>query len=453
LNPEQTIAERWNNRALFGLLWPLIIEQILTVAIGAVDTIMVSSVGEFAVSAVNIIDNINNLLIIAFTAMCTGGAVVVSQYIGRRDPANSRIATKQLIYCVTVISLVIMAIALLLHRPIIRLLYGVLEQDVMDASATYFFITAMSYPFLAVFNANAALFRAVGNSRVTMRIAILINVLNVIGNACFIYGLKLGVMGAALCTLTCRIIAAAITVGMLTHNAASPISLVGVLKIKFVRPMIKNILNVGIPSGLESSMFMVGRILTQRIFPIFGTAAIAGNAITSVINSFSFMIGNAFGIALLTVVGQCVGARDYTAAKKQTLKIMKLAYITLLILSTFVFIFSKHLIGLFNLSPEAAAMAHSFLSIHCISMAFGWAVSFALPNALRAAGDARFVMLAAVISMWLVRVSAAYLLTFTLGFGPLGVWLAMGADFVVRGTFYCTRWIRGKWQGKRVISE
>jgi Na+-driven multidrug efflux pump len=217
--------------------------------------------------------------------------------------------------------------------------------------------------------------------------------------------------------------------------------------------MIKNILNVGIPSGLESSMFMVGRILTQRIFPVFGTAAIAGNAITSVINSFSFMIGNAFGIALLTIVGQCVGARDYTAAKKQTLKIMKLAYITLFILSTFVFIFSKHLISLFNLSPEAAAFAHSFLSIHCISMAFGWAVSFALPNALRAAGDVRFVMLAAVISMWLVRVSAAYLLTFTLGFGPLGVWLAMGADFVVRGTFYCTRWIRGRWQEKEVIRE
>jgi putative MATE family efflux protein len=414
---------------------------------------MVSSVGEFAVSAVNIIDNINNLLIIAFTALCTGGAVVVSQYIGRRDPANSRVATKQLIYCVTIISFVLMAIALLLHRPIIRLLYGVLEQDVMDASATYFFITAMSYPFLAVFNANAALFRAVGNSRVTMRIAILINVLNVIGNAWFIYGLKLGVMGAALCTLICRIIAAAITVVMLTQNAASPISLAGVLKVKVVRLMIRNILYVGIPSGLESSMFMVGRILTQRIFPIFGTAAIAGNAITSVINSFSFMIGNAFGIALLTIVGQCVGARDYTAAKKQTFKIMKLAYITLFILSTIVFIFSKQLVGIFNLSPSAAAMAHSFLSVHCISMAFGWAVSFALPNALRAAGDARFVMLAAVISMWLVRVSAAYLLTFTLGFGPIGVWLAMGADFVVRGTFYCTRWIRGRWQEKVVIRE
>jgi Na+-driven multidrug efflux pump len=248
-------------------------------------------------------------------------------------------------------------------------------------------------------------------------------------------------------------IMAVITTVVLTRNVTSPISLSGLFKIRIVRSMIKNILNVGIPSGMESSMFMVGRILTQRIFPVFGTVAIAANAITSVINSFSFMTGNAFGIALLTVVGQCVGARDYTAAKKQTFKIMKLAYITLIILSVLIFIFMDPLIGMFKLSPEAHNLAKAFLGVHCISMAFGWAMSFALPNALRAAGDARYVMIAATISMWTVRVSAAYLFTFTLGIGPLGVWLAMAADFVVRGLFYGIRWARGTWQGKRVIGD
>ena len=418
---------------------------------GAADTVMVSTVGEHAVSGVNIIDNINNLLIIAFTALCTGGAVVVSQYIGRRDFENSGVAAKQLVYSVILISIFMTLMAVLLHRPIIRGLYGRIEDDVMEAASVYFLFTGLSYPFLAVYSANAALFRATGNSRITMRIAILVNVLNITCNAIFIYGLKIGVMGAGLSTLLVRGIAAVITTVLLVR--AGPVSLSGLFKIRLIRPMIKNILNVGIPSGIENSMFMMGKLVTQRIFTYFGTAAIAANAITSVVNSFSFMPGNAFGMAMLTIVGQCVGAGDYAEAKKQTVKILKLAYLALFIISTLIYIFLKPLVSLFNLSPEAYAMTISFLRVHCFSMAIGWAMSFTLPNALRAAGDARFVMMAATISMWFVRVSGAYIFSFVFGLGPLGVWLSMGADFLVRGTFYYTRWVRGKWQEKQVITN
>jgi putative MATE family efflux protein len=450
--PSSFGEERWNNRALFGLLWPLVVEQLLAVAMGAIDTIMVSSVGEHAVSAVNIIDNINNLLIIAFSALCTGGAVVVSQYIGRKDHSNSSLAAKQLVYSVTAISLLTMTLAVLFRRPVIRLAYGSIEQDVMNAASVYFLFTGLSYPFLALNNANAALFRAAGNSKVPMIIAILANIINIFGNAFFIYVLKTGVMGAALSTFLSRIIAAVITTVMLIRSGAGPISLSGLHHVRLVRPMIKNILNVGIPSGLESSMFMVGKLLTQRIFAIFGTAAIAANAIASLINSFSFMPGTAFGLALLTIVGQCIGAGDYQAAKKQVIKIMKIAYLSIFIISAVTYVFMEPLVGLFNLSPQAHEMAKSFLRVHCISMALGWAMSFAIPNALRAAGDARYVMFVAAISMWTVRVCASYLFTFALGLGPLGVWLAMGADFFVRGVSYLQRWIRGKWQEKRVIT-
>jgi putative MATE family efflux protein len=443
----------WSNRALFSLLWPLIIEQVLAVTMGAVDTIMVSSVGEFAVSAVNIIDNINNLLIIAFTAMCTGGAVVVSQYIGRYEPKNSSVASKQLAYIVTLISLFMMVVSVIFRRPIVRLIYGKIENDVMNAASVYFLITAISYPALAVYHANAALFRAVGNSKVTMRIAILVNIMNVIGNVLLIYGLKLGVMGAALSTLFCRTLAALITTIMLIRHKTSPISFSGLSKVRLIGPMIRNILTVGLPTGIEASMFQVGRLLTQRIFPRFGTSAIAANAISSVINSFSFMPGMAYSMALLTIVGQCVGAKDYPEAKKQTRKIMKLAYITLFGISALIYIFMEPLVSLFSLSSAAHDLAKSFLRIHCISMALGWTVSFALPNALRAAGDARFVMIAATISMWTIRISAAYLFTFTFGLGPLGVWLAMGLDFVVRGTLFTLRWLSGKWQEKQVIRD
>jgi putative MATE family efflux protein len=425
----------------------------LAVTMGTADTIMVSSVGEFAVSGVNIIDNINNLLIIAFTALSTGGAVVVSQYIGRRNSANASIAGQQLFYVVTVVSVLIMTVALFFLRPIISLFYGNIDADVMDASAVYFLFSALSYPFLAVYSASAALFRASGNSKVTMNIALMMNIVHIAANVLFIYGLGIGTAGAGISILISRILAAFVLTRMLLRNRGGPVTLAGILKIKLNRPSLVSILNIGVPSGIESSMFQIGRLLTQRIFTTFGTMAFAANAVASVINSFSFMPGTAFGIALLTVVGQCVGAGDYEAAKKYTAKLMKVAFVSLFVMNLLIYVFMDSLVSLFNLSPEAHELAKSFLRIHCISMAFGWVFTFALPNALRAAGDARYVMFAGTISMWTVRVSAAYFLTFVVGAGPISVWIAMGGDFLVRGACYLTRWFRGSWQNKKVIQD
>jgi putative MATE family efflux protein len=453
MNHNIPIDERWNNRALFSLIWPLVIEQLLAVSIGATDIIMVSSVGEHAVSGVNIIENVNFLLMMAFISLCTGGAVVASQYIGRRDYANSRLAAKQLVYSVMIISLVILLFPLFFRRQLIGLIYGSIAPDVMDAAAVYFLFTGMAYPFLALYYANTALFRAMGNSKAPMHVALFMNILHIIGNIVLIYGLKMGVMGAALSTLACRITAAVITTTMLYRDNHSPISLSGLFKVRIVPPMIKNILNVGIPGAIENSMFQVGRLLTQRIFTIYGTVAIAANATAAVINSYLFMPGLGFGFALLTVVGQCIGAGNYAEAKKQTFNIMKYSYITLVITSVVIYICIGSLVSLFNLSAESQEMAKTFLRIQCVTMALGYPMSFSLPNALRAAGDARYVMIVAVISMWTVRVSAAYLLTFALGLGPAGVWLAMGGDFFIRGALYGVRWARGKWQGMRVIDD
>jgi putative MATE family efflux protein len=426
------------------------VEQVLAVTMGAADTFMVSFVGEAAVSGVNIIDNINNLFIIAFTALCTGGAVVVSQYIGRGDADNARSASRQLYHIVIVAALFVMVPVMIFRQGIIRILYGAVEKDVMDAASIYLLITAASYPFLGIYNACAALYRASGNSKVPMRIAIMVNCFNVAGNGILIFGLGMGVEGAAIATFTSRLIAASILTFML-HRSRSAIGLRNLRHFSLGRSMTARILNIGFPSGVESSMFQIGRLLTQRIFTKFGRAAIAGNAIASVVNSFSFMPGNAFGMALLTVVGQCIGAGDIAEAKKNTARLLKLSFITLFVLSGSIFIVMEPLIRIFHSSPEANAMAQSYLQVHCISMMLGWTVSFALPSALRAAGDARFVMIAATVSMFAVRVSLAYFITFALGVGPLGVWIAMGLDFVVRGSSYIVRWKSGKWQNKRVI--
>ena len=451
------MKERWNNRALFSLIWPLIIEQLLAMTMGVVATVMVSSVGEFAVSGVNIIDNINNLFIVAFIALSTGGAVVVSQYIGRQDSANSSLASKQLLYIVMIVSIVISGIALLFREPVIRIIYGSLEADVMDAAMTFFFFSALSYPMLALYSVCAALFRSTGNSQTPMRVSLLMNILHIAGNFVFLYALHMGVAAVALSMLISRTVAAAIIFAMLVTDSRLPISLSGLLKIRLVPSMIRRILNIGVPTGLEQSMFMFGRLLTQRVFPFFGTGIIAANAVASVITSVSFMTGNAFGIAILTVVGQCIGAGDIAAAKREAVKILKLSWIMIFVISGLTLIFRDFLTGLFNLSPDAQASANLFLGVHSITLMVGWTFSFSLPNALRAAGDARYVMMVASVSMWTVRVTAAYLLSFGIpplgidGIGPLGVWLAMAGDFVVRGLFYLHRWRSGRWQKMKVI--
>ncbi|MCL2608527.1 MAG: MATE family efflux transporter [Treponema sp.] len=452
MKEEPPISERWNNKAIFSLLWPLMIEQMLMVAMGAADTVMVSHVGEFAVSGVNIVDNISNLLIIAFTALSTGGGIVVSQYMGRRDTANSRVAAKQLVYTALAVSLLVSLTAVIFRRPLITLLYGRIEDDVMGAAAIYFLLAGLSYPFLSMHTAGSALFRATGNSFVPMRISIFVNILKVGLNVFLIYFLKLGVFGAGLSTLISRMTGALLSLSLLYRNQESPVSLAGLLNVRLAVPMIRNICNIGIPSALEGSMFMVGRILTQRLFVLFGTAAMAANAVASVINSFSFVPGIAFGATLTIVVGQCIGAGDYALAKKQASKILKLAFFFIFTISVLTYIFMDALIGIFGLSPEAHEFARAYLRVHCISMAFGWVMSFAMPNALRAAGDARYVMYVAVLSMWIARVSAAYLFVYVFEIGPIGVWIAMGTDFAIRGIFYYTRWRGGKWQNKKVIT-
>lgn len=284
-----------------------------------------------------------------------------------------------------------------------------------------------------------------------MRVSVLMNILHITLNILFLHGMDMGVTGVALSAFLSRIVAAVIIVIMLTASTRFPVSLSGILKIKLVPNMLRQILNIGVPTGLEQSMFMIGRLLTQRIFPYFGTGIIAANAVASVVSSVSFMAGNALGFALLTVVGQNMGAGDVEAAKRDTAKILKITWITVSVISAATFIFSNFFTGLFNLSYESRESANLFLQVHSITMIVGWTLSFVLPNALRAAGDARYVMLVAAVSMWLVRVSAAYLLSFTFGIGPLGVWLAMAGDFIARGVFYSLRWKSGRWKNIKVI--
>jgi len=451
IQPVAIPPPNWSNQRLFSLFWPLIVEQLLIVAMGIVDMVMVSSVGEHAVSGVSLVDTINFLIITAFNAMATGGSVVASQYIGREDGKNACCSARQLVYISVLISLVLMVFTMCTCRPMLRLVFGNIADDVMQASQVYFLVTALSYPFLALYTSASALFRSMGNSKITMWTAVIVNIINVGGNALFIYVMKLGVGGAALSTLISRVIAAVFLISLLMRSWSQIINLKGITRVKLEGAMIKRILNVGIPSGLETSMFQVGKILITRIFTTFGTAAIAANAVAATINSIAFMPGSGYGMGLLIIAGQCIGAGDYAGTKRYTKKVMIIAYITYLFININVVLFMNQIVGVFNLSEEARRLCVIFLRIHCVTSTLFWCPSFVLPNSLKAAGDARYVMVVAASTMWLVRVCSAYLMAFPLGLGPMAVTIAMGADFLFRGIFFTWRWKNGRWMGKRVI--
>lgn len=440
----------FSRKNLTKLIFPLIVEQFLAVTIGMADTIMVSGVGQAAVSGLSLVDSINILLINIFAALATGGAVVASQYIGRKDRESACVSAKQLIVSTTIFSFIIMLLSLIGHTSILNFIFGNVEADVMSNAQTYFIISACSYPFIALYNSGAALFRSMGNSKITMITSIIMNVVNVVFNAILIYKFNMGVAGAAIASLISRLLGSIIMLYLL-RNDNNEIYIDSYKHLGFKLDTIKKILTVGIPTGLENGMFQIGKIALQSLIATFGTAAIAANAIANNFASLEVIPGMAIGLATVTVVGQCIGANDYDMAKKYMLKLMKYAYIIMFFLNITILIFAKPLIGFYNLSTEVTDIAMQLLICHGLGAMIIWIPSFTLPNGLRAANDAKFTMTVSIFSMWVFRIGFGYLLGKFLGIGVLGVWIAMIIDWTFRSTMFLTRLFNGKWRNKQLL--
>jgi putative MATE family efflux protein len=440
----------FSRRDLWRLILPLVIEQLLAVTIGMADTVMVASVGEAAVSGISLVDSVNILLINIFSALATGGAIIAAQYIGREDRENACAAAKQLLLASTAVSLVIMAGCMFFQRPLLTLIFGQIEPLVMDNANTYFFLSALSYPFLAVYNSGAALFRSMNNSKISMVTSVGMNLINIAGNALTIYGFHMGVTGAGLSSLISRAAGAAAML-VLLQNPHNLIHIEHIWKPELRPRMIRNILQIGIPNGLENGMFQIGKILVQSLIASFGTAAIAANAVASSVASLAQIPGGAIGLGMITVVGQCVGARDYRQARSYTLKLTGVSYASLIAMNLISLVLLDPLIGMYNLSPEGMELARLILLWQIGVSSALWPASFTLPNGLRAANDVKFTMLVSIFSMWVFRIGFSYLLAQWLQMGLLGVWLAMYVDWAVRIVFFLFRFFRGRWMNKQII--
>lgn len=435
----------FTNKDLVRLLIPLIIEQFLAVAVGMADSIMVASVGESAVSAVSLADSVIILLINIFAALATGGAVVAGQYIGQKQSDKACEAGEQLIFFVTFISLVIMVIMYVGIGFILNVVFGSIDPDVEAYAKTYILIVFASIPFIAVYNSGAALFRSMGNSKITMITSIIMNAINVIGNAVLIYGVGMGVEGVAIPTLVSRAVAAFIIIALL-RNEEFEVHISRKHKYKYDKGMVKNILKIGVPNGIENSMFQLGKILLLSVISGFGTASITANAVGNSVSSFEILPGMAVGLGLVTVVSQCVGAGDYEQVRYYTRKLMKYAYASMIILNIAIILSTPLILDIYNLSEETAAMASKVFIFHSICACFLWPLSFTLPNTLRASNDARYTMIVGVSSMWIIRIGFGIVISKYMNYGMFGVWVAMIIDWVVRSIFFMIRYKGCKWE-------
>ena len=438
------------------LIIPLFLQQVLNVTVGTVDSMMVAYAGEAAVSGVSLVNSLDTVLVIFFTALIAGGGVVVAQALGSKDDELINNSAKQLLYVSVAMATLLTVTVLVLQKPLLSLLFGDVEPAVMQNAGEYFFFVALSFPLLAINESIGACFRSSGNTLVSLVVSLIINLVNVGGNALLIIGFEMGAMGAAISTAFSRLVGAVILL-ILIHQKRHPIHIEHLFHYRPNLAMIKRILHIGVPNGVENCMFQFGRLLTQTLISTMGTSVIAANAVALTICNFQYITGTACSTAMIPIVGRCIGAQEERQAKYYSRVILAVCYAILWAVILFTLIFLNPLVSAYGLSDASAALSKQLILYHALFAAAIWPIGFMLPSAFRAANDVRFPMVISMSSMWLFRVVGAYVMAleqvsvfglFTFpgfGMGIMGVWIAMTVDWVVRVAIYTTHYVSGRW--------
>lgn len=440
----------FTNRMIRNLLIPVVLEQLLNSIMGTADTMMVSNVGSAAISAVSLVDSINVLVIQAFSALAAGGAIVCAQYIGQRNKEKANESARQVLFIITAISAAVSLICLVFQKPLLRLIFGSVEAEVMRASETYFFYTALSFPFIAAYDSAASIFRAQDNTKGPMLISMISNAMNIAGNAVMIWGFHMGVAGAALSTLISRVFCAVVVLIQLRKDRQE-IVVRDYIRIRPNWSMIKRILGIGIPSGVENSMFQLGKLAIQSTVSTLGTAAIAAQAMTNILENLNGIAAIGVGVGLMTIVGQCLGAGRQDEAVYYIKKLCVIAEVIIIISCLGVFALTKPITILGGMEKESADMCFHMMMWITIVKPLVWIMAFIPGYGLRAAGDVKFSMITSCCTMWVCRFCLCVFLIRRLGFGPMGVWIGMFADWTVRSIIFTWRFRSRKWLQHKVI--
>lgn len=453
IEPKQQIPKerkRFSNAALKSLIVPIIIEQFLALLVGIADTLMVSHVGEAAVSSVSLVNQLNNVFIMVFTALASGGAVVASQYIGSGDKERGTQAASQLVMITGLISFIMMGIMLLFGRQIFGLLFGQVEPDVLASGLVYLRISAFSFPFLALYNACAGLFRSMGRTKILMKVSMVMNAINVIGNAIGVFALHAGVAGVAYPSLISRIFAAAAML-LLAINPDNPIMIQARQIFTWKQQMIGRIFRIAVPNSVESGLFQLAKVAVSSIVAMFGTVEIAAYGVSQSFWSMAALFIMAMGPAFITVIGQYMGAGDKEGAEYYMRKLLRITYCGAILWNLLFFLIAPFILRLYSLSAEAVHLVMLLVLLHNSFNALLCPVAFSVSNGLRAAGDARFTMIASIFATVVCRTSLSVLFGIVCNLGAIGITMAMACDWVVKASLVLWRWRSGKWKNFQVI--
>lgn len=440
----------FSNKDLKNMIVPLFLEQLLVMLVGMADTLVVSYAGEAAVSGVSLVNQFNTIFIYLFTALASGGAVVISQYIGRKEVAAAGESASQLLLFSAIFSAGVSVLVLIGNEEILRLMFGKVENDVMQACMTYLRISAYSYPALAIYNAGAALFRSMGKTSVTMYLSVASNIINVIGNLIGVFVLHAGVAGVAWPSLIARTFSA-VVITVLCFHKKNDVFYTRKWIAQWNGELMRHILKIAIPNGLENGVFQLVKVALSSIVALFGTYQIAANGVAQSIWSLAALAGVAMGPVFITVIGQCMGNRDVQAAETYFKKLTKLTLLLSSAWNFLIFLLTPLFLKFYALESDTKRLVILLVLIHNLFNAIAYPFSGALSNGLRAAGDVKFTMYVSVLSTIAVRLLLSWLLGVVLQMGVIGIAVAMVCDWILRAVIFFWRQKSGKWKGFQVI--
>lgn len=440
----------FTNKGLRNLIIPLAVEQLLQLLVGLADTFVVSRAGDAAMSGVSLVNSFNTVFVFLFTSLAAGGAVIISQYIGSKNNEQAGKSASQLVMFSALFGITISVVVLAFYRPILHLLFGKVEQEVMDACVIYLRISAFSYPAMAVYNAGAALCRARGKTKVTMYISTLANIVNLAGNIIGVFVLKLGVAGVAYPSLISRLLSA-VLVTAYCFGGKNEVCYRMKNIFAWDGGLLKKILGIAVPNGVENGIHQLIKVAISSMVSMFGTYQIAALGTAMSINQLSALMSYAMGPVFTTVIGQCMGAGDIEQADLYFKKLMKLAFVLSISWNAFMFAMTPLFLKFSAISPEAKELVIWLVLLNNILSGIAYPFAAPLGNGLRAAGDVRFTMIVSVALTVLVRFCGAELFAVVINLGAIGTVLGMGADLFLRGGIFIARYKSRKWTRFKLI--